>query len=88
MKLLLITSLLSLSLPSLAEGEDFAKIKAMMLSNIDSRLSNLQASRKCVADAKDEAQMKSCREEMKKSHEKMKQERKAKRDTLRALKKK
>ena len=59
-----------------------------MLSSIDARLSNLQASRKCVADATSKDQMKKCREDMRAAHERLKQERKSKHEAFKALKKK
>ena len=88
MKLALMLTLASFSLVGFAAEEEFAKVKTMMLENIDSRITNLQSSRSCVSAATTQDQMKKCREDMKKSHDKMKQDRKAKHEAFKSMKKK
>jgi gas vesicle protein len=64
------------------KGENFEKVKAMVSSNIDERISNLQTFKSCVSSAADREALKACRKAHKESMKKMKESNKAEREAF------
>ncbi len=64
------------------KGENFEKAKAMVSSNIDERISNIQTFKSCVNSASDKAALKSCRDAHKETMKKMKESNKAEREAF------
>ncbi|MFY7994643.1 MAG: hypothetical protein ACOVP4_15195 [Bacteriovoracaceae bacterium] len=61
----LVLLVFSFSVFAEGDGEMFQKGKAMMLSNMDKRISILQESKSCISSASNRDQMKACRDQMK-----------------------
>lgn len=60
-------------------GETFATQKAEAITRLDNKIASLQKTKTCCQAAKDNAELRACRKELRESHQGMKMENRGKR---------
>lgn len=85
MKILLIATLfMSMSAYADQKEENAATVKARILTNIDQRISQMQAHKSCISSASDHEQLKACRKSNKEAMKKLHMENKGERNEWKA----